>query len=122
MKIVEIELEEALAIHRMPAGDHVLVISMTRCEPCTLVRQAISLRSDLDIEVLYACVDRDDKRQVGKALLCGIDSFPWIEVYHDGKLIQRKNGVAGETPEAVANELMFEKWLMRPAERSPSGA
>lgn len=66
-----------------PASRHgILFVSVTDCEPCiTMDRTLEELVTKINSQprIYKVVVDKSDKRAVGKAILFGISTFPWLK-------------------------------------------
>lgn len=69
----------------------VLVVSLSECSPCAILERVVTLlAADEQLsswEFAYCCVERSNKRELGKALKLGIRSFPTVRVFRNGSIL-----------------------------------
>jgi hypothetical protein len=117
----EMFLSDALASKFEDGVINIVLFSLSSCEPCEIALDALSsLEIDgMDnVRRVIVKIEREDKREVGKAVMNGISSFPRIDVLDGRNLL---SSVVGVGPAETA-EMLKERIRNIIADRSSSTA
>lgn len=81
----DVSLDDALTkTFHLDAETTLLLYSVSGCLPCDIMEQAISsleINTFRNLQLLRVKLDQQNKRELGKAVLNGISSFPRLDLF-----------------------------------------
>lgn len=107
----DVSIDDVLAkTFHVGAAFTLVFYSISGCAPCDAIERALltlGVSNDKDIQVLRVKLDQEDKRELGKAVLNGVSSFPRLDLFMGQELSRSMVGSIvdaddGEIEEKVA--------------------